>query len=309
MSEVIKSQNLDAHESIFFGRELEHIKAQTYDIQYPNLRAREMIPVSYEAGAGAQSITYQQFDAVGVARIIASYADDLPMANVLGREFTSPIRSLGTAYEYSIQEIRSAQMAGKSLDARKAEAARRANDQAVNRIGWFGDPTHGLLGMLTHPNIPAAPVANGQAGTPQWTTKTPDEILADMNGLVNGIVALTNGVEAPNTLMLPIAQYTHIATTPRSTVSDTTILDYFLKSSPFIKSVEWVAELAGAGPMGVDIMVAYERSPMKLTLEIPQDFEQFPAQEINLAFKVPCHSRIGGVVVYYPLSIAIGEDI
>ena len=57
----------------------------------------------------------------------------------------------------------------------------------------------------------------------------------------------------PNTVLLPVAQYTLIASTPRSTASDTTILEYFIQNNPFITTVDWVPELAGAGPV-VDVV-------------------------------------------------------
>lgn len=46
---------MDAGESIFFARELEYIKAKTYDIKFPQLKARELLPVEFEANAGAES--------------------------------------------------------------------------------------------------------------------------------------------------------------------------------------------------------------------------------------------------------------
>jgi hypothetical protein len=42
----MKTYRLDAAESAFFERELDHIKAQTYDIKYPMLKARQFVPVS-----------------------------------------------------------------------------------------------------------------------------------------------------------------------------------------------------------------------------------------------------------------------
>jgi hypothetical protein len=310
MAEVIQSVNLDANETSFFARELEHIKTRTYDVVYPELKALSLIPVSTEAGPGAESITYRQYDQLGVAKIISNYADDLPRADVKGKEFTAPVRSIGESYGYNIQEIRAASMTGKPLEQRRANAARRANDQLVNKIAFFGDTTSGLGGLLSNTNIPIVNVPNdGTGSSTLFKNKTPDQILRDMNNLVNGVFSLTNGVETPDTLVLPIEQFTYISSTPRSANSDTTILDYFLKNNPLIKRVEWANELKGAGVGGVDVMVAYKRDPDKLTLEIPQPFEQFPVQEKGLEFVVPCHSRVGGVIVYYPLSIAFGEGI
>ena len=98
--------NIDAQESVFFDRELEYIKSQSYDVKFPQLKAKTLIPVSTEAGPGASTITYRAYEGYGVAKIIASYADDLPRADVGGKEFTSNVRSLGDSYGYNVQEIR-----------------------------------------------------------------------------------------------------------------------------------------------------------------------------------------------------------
>lgn len=314
--EKIVSINLDANETAFFARELEFIKARSYDVIYPELKAIQLIPVSSEAGQGAETITYQQFDQVGIAKIIANYADDLPRADIVGKEFTAKVRSIGASYGYSIQEIRAAQFANRNLVQRKANAARRANDQTVDRIGWKGDATHGLIGFLTNPNITAAEVqVGGTTATKVWSTKNPDEILKDLNDAVTDIVELTNGVEVPDTILLPIAQYAHIQKTRLAAGTDTTILQFFLANNPSITRVEWVTQLKGLDPLPSgdsgpkDVMVVYKRSPDKLTFEIPQAYEQFPAQERNLEFVIPVHSRCGGVLIYYPLSVSVVEGI
>ena len=53
--------NLDANESIFFARQLEHIMAETYDVDFEANRVREFVPVSHRAGPGAQSITWYAY--------------------------------------------------------------------------------------------------------------------------------------------------------------------------------------------------------------------------------------------------------
>lgn len=52
----------DANEALFFARQLEHIKARTFDVKYPGLNGLRVLPVSTEAGAGAETITYEQYD-------------------------------------------------------------------------------------------------------------------------------------------------------------------------------------------------------------------------------------------------------
>jgi hypothetical protein len=301
--------HLDAAETAFFNRELESIKSKTYDVKYPELKARRLFPVSFEAGPGAESIVYQQYDQVGMAKIIASYADDLPRADIVGREFTARIKSLGASYGYNVQEIRNARQAGKPLQARKANAAKRAIMQLENRIAYFGDAATGLVGFLSNPNVTRTVAAAGVSTSTTFALKTPDEILSDLNAAANFVVESTNGVEIPDTLLLPLEQFNHINDTPRSAQSDTTILQHFLKNNQYIKTVEWVNELDAAGTGGADVMIAYRRDPDALTLEIPQDFEQFPEEARGLEFIVACHQRMGGVLIYYPMSVNIVEGI
>ena len=304
--------------TMFFQRELEHIKGNTYDVVMAPLRAFDLIPTDSTAGQGAESITYQQYDMTGMAKIIADYGDDLPRSDVKGKEFTARVKSVGNSYGYSLQEIRAAQMAGKPLQQRKANAATRAQREEWNRIAFYGDAEHGLQGWLSNPNIPSDAVENdGDGDSTNWDDKTPEQILRDMNDLVNGVVELTNGAEQPDTLLLPIAKYTKIVSTRADSGTDTTIADYFLQNNPFINSLEWSNEITAdqraanmaEDPFTGEIMIAYRRDPDAITLEMPQMFEQLPVQERGLEFVVPCHSRIAGVLIYYPLSMAIGEGI
>lgn len=301
--------NLDAGQSVFFDRELESVKSQSYDVQFPELKAKRLIPVSSDAGSGASSITYQSYEGYGIAKIIASYADDLPRADIGGTETTAKVKSCGSSYGYSVQEVRESQMAGKNLPSRKATQAREMIERLEDKIAWLGDAKHGLVGLL---NVAGSQtytvIADGTGTVTTWADKTPKQILRDMNGLVTQVVVTTLGIESIDTILLPIEQYRLINTEAKSDDSETTILQYFLKNNPGI-SVEWVNAVKGAGTAGADVMLGYKRDPRKLTLEIPQMFEQFPVQEKNLEYTVPCHSRIAGILAYYPLSIIKGEGI
>lgn len=307
-----RSMNLDAAGDVFFARQLEFVQSKIYEFEYPELKAYQYIPINYNIPAGAEYVTATGFQSVGRARIINSYADDLPEAGVLGTQLTNPVVSIGTSYRYSHQEIRAAQFANLALPTRLAEAARRANDQKVNDLAISGSNTDGvqMYGLTNNPNVPTVTVpADGTGGNTEWSFKSAEQILRDMNLVVNQIVVNSNGVERPNTLLLPLAQYTLVASTPRSPNSDMTILQYFLLNNPFITVVDWLPQLAGAGVGGVDVMIAYERNENKLAMQIPLPFTQYAPQERNLEFVIPCESRFGGVVIYYPLSIIVGEGI
>lgn len=301
---------IDAEESIFFLRELEQIKARSYDVKYAALKARTLIPVSREAGAGAESITYEQYDQVGMFQIVANYADDLPTSDIKGKEFTVKVKSLGGSYRYSLQEVRASIMAGKPLQQRKADATRRAHLQKENRLAFFGDAACGFNGFLNHPSVPIVTnPADGAGASTTFASKSADFIIRDLNSLTHSIVSLTKDVEQPDTLLLPVTIGNFLKATPRSSTSDTSILAYFLGNNGYVSGVEVLNELETAGVGGLKRGMAYRRSPDAVTMEVPQDFEQLPPQEKGLAFMVPCHARYGGVIFYYPLSAAYMDGL
>lgn len=311
LNKSVFDMRMDARESAFFARELEFVKKKTFDTKFKPLKFMSLLPVSTEADNAAEEITFRSFTAYGIAKIIADYSEDLPVADVLGDETTVKVKSVGMAFKYSIQEIRRSQREGRRLDARRAEAARRSINQKLNSIAWSGDADYSIQGFLSYPGITEYTVPNDGTGTTKtWSTKTPDQIVRDMVGMVTAVVATTNGVEDPDTMILPIEQFELISTTRMTGNTDTTIMKYFLDNNPHIKSIEWLPELNNAGAGGsIDRMMVYSKSDDNVTFELPQPIEQFAPQEQNLAFKVSLHSRTAGVIVYFPLSVAFGDGI
>lgn len=303
--------------SVFFARELDHVKAQSYDVEYPELTALNLFPISSEADAGAETITYYTYDKSGLAKVIDNYSTDLPRADVNGKPSLAIVKSIGDSYGYSAQEMRASRMAGKSLDARKAESARYQIDALTNQIAWRGDEESGLMGVLSAgQNIPLYAVTAGNGGKTKWTEKTADEILSDINGMAKQVAKVTKNVERPDTLCVPAEVYMDISTR-RIPDTTATVLSFILEHAPYIKNVVSTAELdadsvdtnpyaKAQGGQGVAFL--FKNDKRKLSLENPMPFYQYPLQVHNLETVIPCEARTAGVIVYYPLSclIAVG---
>ena len=305
---IESSGRFDTNESVFFARQLESIKAQSYDVKRAKLNALEIFPVSTSTPEGATTITYRQYDSVGSAKIIANYANDLPRADVSGKEFTSPIRSIGISYGYNMQEIRSAQFAGVPLSEKKMRAAQRAHEELINRLAWSGDTEHGLPGFMTNANIPAYTVpADGTGVSKLWNTKTPDLIIRDIHGIINQVQTQSKGIHRATTVLTPLEQYAYISSTPRSATTDTNILQFVTANNPGV-TFKAVIELDAFGG-GLDRIVAGEFSADNMQLEICMSFRQYSPQLNGMEFVVPCESRFGGVICEYPLAFAIGDSI
>lgn len=303
------SGRFDANESMFFARQLEAIKAQTYDVKRANLNALQLMPVSTDVPEGATTITYRQYDTVGMAKVIANYANDLPRADVTGKEFTSNIRSIGNAFGYNTQEIRSAIFAGVNLPARKAMAATRAHQEKINALAFTGDADHGLPGLISNANVPEVTLAaDGTGSSKTFASKTADKIVRDVNSLINKIISQSKGVHRATEVWMPVEQYALIATTQNSTASDTTILQFLQQVHPGV-TFRQVVELDGAGASAADRMYAIENSRDNWAIEIPMMMKMYSPQQKGLEFEVPVESRFGGVIIEYPLSMAFCDGV
>ena len=285
---------------LFLARELETILARAFETQFADIRYQNILPVSSEVGEGSDSFTYRIFDAQGKMSVIQDKGSDLPRADVLRKEVTHPVRSLGASFAYSIQETRAAAtIPGMNLEQRRANAVRRAYEEAVQDIAYFGDAASGMDGFFNNSNVDKI-VPN------KWfdgASTTPDEMLEILNEAATRIVGGSNQKEAPNTLLVPYNVFRIISTTARSSTSDSTVMEFFLRTNPFIRAIEPINDLeAGKSVLTKDRIVAYDRSPEKVQLHLPKTLEFLPPVRQNLEFSVAAHARVGGVSLYYPKS-------
>ena len=297
-------------DGIFLARELDYVKARAYDVKYTALSGMQVVPVVTDTPSWAETITYRMWDQVGMAKIIANYADDLPRVDVFGKEFSSPIRTLGDAYGYNLQEIEAARGTGKPLDAMKARVARNMIDRKLNNIIWTGDEDSGLQGAITHPNITHEAVADGASGDTSWDTKTGVEMY---NDVANGIASVANGsmqMHRANRVVLPGAKLTKLQTTFFDVAGTDGRTAYSALAANF-PGVTFVTaeELRGIAAGDTDAMFVGEFTAENMAHEFVQPFRQLPPQARNLEWVINCLARTGGVVVRYPLAFTVLEGI
>lgn len=292
----------------FLERELNHVMVTAYDRRYPDLIGRQLIHVNTEVAAGMKTFTWKEYDRVGIAQLVSSDGTDMPMADVSGVEYSGKIDYYQLGYKYDLMEILAAQNANRPLDVQKATAARLGHETRIDQGIFFGDPVTGMKGMLNQPNAQDYTIPQGDSGHTQWVQKTADEIIADVNGAINKVKGASDNVYSVNTVLLPVEQYAHIASIPRSTRSDTTVLEFLQKVHPGVRFVEsWRCK--GAGEAKSDRMLAYNDSPDVADFILAMEFRQEPGQWDGIIHKVPCLSGFGGVRLIHPLSWCYADGI
>tara|TARA_B100001758_G_scaffold166633_1_gene143887 strand:+ start:69 stop:974 length:906 start_codon:yes stop_codon:yes gene_type:complete len=285
---------------LFLDRQLEYIRPQIFEVEYADIKYPTILPVTAEAGPGAQTFTYRIMDATGDFKLISDAADDLPRADVSQTEKSINIRSFGGSFGYTVQELRAAQMANLSLEQRRASAVRRAYEEKVESVAMFGEGSVALSGFFNNATVDVI------SGNKWFSTSgvTAAEMLEILNQGVTAIISGSNMKEQPDTILMPYEDYNTVSTTRNSDSSDVTVLEYFLRTNPFIRNVEPINQLAAANSsLAKNRMVVYKRDPQKVQLHIPQPLELFPPQQRGLEFIVPAHARVGGTAIYYPKSV------
>lgn len=298
--------HLDDAQTIFFKRQLEEIDGQLYDIKYAKLEALELVSPK-PLNPGANTYTYRMFDHRGMAVMTANYADGSPRSDVNGTETTVPVFPVRASFGYNVQEIRAAALAGQPLDAMKAMSCRRSINEKLNLVALLGDAEWGLIGLFNQASTNAYTVpATGTGSSKLWSTKTADQVLTDLFGIVDLIPTNTKEVENAKRLLMPYSLLRLINRMRVSTVSDTTVLQFFKMQRPNIE-VRGALYLDTAGASGVSRIMAYDPDRVNLEWLLPVPFESFPPQLKGLEYVIECHARVGGVVVRYPLTICYAD--
>lgn len=304
----ILNYHCDASENIFLRRELEHVRANTYKIEYPDMMGRVLVPIDHSVGTGQEIFTFNTLQSFGTSRVGGGYSDHAPRVDVKISDESQRIIPIVNAYGYSFQEVRNSIEAGRSLPQLRAQTARDVMEQDINQLLLIGSTIESISGLFTLSGTTTHTFANGTLGSPLWSLKTSLEKLIDLHAMGNQIVEDTKQVERPDTLVLPLTAFNHINQTVMGDGNGKTIMAQFLENDVNIKNVEASFELEGNANWGASArrMVAYKKDATKLQGVIPQEFEQFAPQAQGFETIVNCHARYGGIELSKPKSVCYG---
>lgn len=233
-----------------------------------------------------------------------------------------PMRLWGAEVKYTVPELVKAQKLGTPIDVQKVEAMNLKRNMDLDQLVYFGDSTLGFGGLINSSSAvgSVSNVANGAASAPQWTTKTPDEILKDVNEILTAAWQASGWAVMPNRLLLPPAQYGYIAAKMVSSAGNQSVLTYLLENNICTKSgtkleilpLKWLIGAGSGGTPGqlgtVDRMVAYHKDkkyvqyPMTELLRTPLEYRSL--------FQITTYwCRFGQVEFRYGVTAAYRDGI
>ena len=99
-----------------------------------------------------------------------------------------------TTMRIRFTDMMRAQVTGRSLDKMLSDGVRLVYDKHMDANVYVGLSQYGSSGLVNNPDITAATADAGVGGSTQWSSKTPQEILKDINDAINAVwrlVAMT----------------------------------------------------------------------------------------------------------------------
>lgn len=302
----------DAQALTFVQGQAMRINRQVYETRYPDWDFSRLVYVDTSGGPWDQGVITYSSDESGKAQFITGYAKDMPFADVSQSQELRRHQLLGIGYQYNIEEVNAAiQLPTGSLPARRATAARKVYMKKMYDIvltgasekGWGGLINYGGVGSTTAP-------ADGTGSVTFWVdedgvgTKTPAQIVRDINIALQGIYLSTNTVEMADTLLLPVEAYNYLAQTPYSAVTMDTILSFVQRTNIYTQTtgqpltIRAVRELGTAGAGGTGRLVAYKNDAETVRLHLPMPHQFLPVYQDGWAnWVIPGIFRTGGIEV------------
>lgn len=302
----------------FLVRQASLIEPQVYAMRYQEIQYANLIPVDTSAPEWIQSVTYYSMDAVGQAQWFNGNAQDVPKVELTREKFETGVSMAAIGYGYNLEELGTAQLLGINLTTDKANVARRVAEEKIDAVAFAGDAQKGLTGLVnaSTPTATTAP-ADGTGSATTFASKTPDQILRDINGQLTGIFSGTLGAEIADTILLPYSVLLDLSTRRIDSVNQTTILEWVERNNIYTRTTGQPLTIRGvfgyldtAGASSTKRMVAYRRSPEVLKMHLPMPFRFLPVWQTGpVRYDVPGIFRVGGVDIRRPKAVRYLDGI
>lgn len=277
-----------------------------------------------QAGGGwvdyvsAMSVAYGITGGAGSSPVQAGGANGLPIVQAAVDKGIYKAHTFALALRVMFQDMQRSNFIGRSIDQLLQDGVRMSFDKHQDENIYVGLEEYGTTGLINNPDATESTVADGASGNGNWVTKTPAEILNDINTAL-----VTTWAQAgydrsaiPNHILIPYEEYNYILTTPVTSLATETIYDYVLKNNVaakeggglFIGATAWCK---GAGTGGTDRMVVYVNHErfVKADELVPLSRIMSAPNVANVCYDTAYMANLSEVEVFYPQTITYWDQI
>ena len=137
----------------------------------------------------------------------------IPRTTIDIGKFVSPLDLLTYEVAYTIPELKSAELTGRPIDSQMLTGMNLKHQMDMDQLVYIGDSNvSGSTGLVNSDTVitNVANVATGAGGGLTWASKSPEEILADVNELLVSVWAATGYAEPPTKLLIAPGPFGYI---------------------------------------------------------------------------------------------------
>lgn len=303
--------------------DLKEIERVLYTPKEHELKLRQIVRVNTSFQPYATSIGYRWYSREGSAKILAmgAHAKDIPFVDESGGESVRKVYKIVSGVRYTQEELMAIQASrtlgngpNVSLELLRVETARKKVADTENILGFVGDATYNIKGLLNHADIVAEDVAVGATGSGDpakrlWSNKTPKEKLAD---IVKGKQSVRQGgLFNPDVLVLPPGQF-DMLDLPYSDTTTMTLKQWIQSQGLGVTRILEAKELEKTynGFSTVDCFLMMDSSPEVAELAVTQDIQILPPlYDILRGSEQAVYESTAGVIIRHPKALYVGKGI
>ena len=191
-------------------------------------------------------------------------------------------------------------------------------DKVIDRNVYRGFTRTSSTGLVNNPDVmrtTALPHTSGGSDT-QWSQKTADEILRDINTIISAVWSANDCASdaLPNHILIPVEQFGQLVTRKVSDDSERSILTYVLENNItarqgrqlIISPCKWCS---GIGTDSSDRMVVYMNQVDRICFNLTQPLRRFTPENTKLSVRIPYFAQFSEVRFLYPTTVRYMDGI
>lgn len=295
-----------------------NIETRVYQRRYPAFNYAAHVPVVTEGQPWAIGTTFFTVDTAGEAKFLSGAGTDMPFNQVTRDQASHDFAMIGSGWEWNLEEINQAALYGVNLNDTKAMSAADKVERLLNDIAMRGSTEKNWTGLLNSTIVARTDAAaTGTGSSTFWASKTVDQILADINGVLSSVRTNTSEVEWADTLRMPPDAFRDLATR-RMGAGDgfMTVLEFIRRNNIYTAEtgqaldIQPLREARNASQNGGGRLVAYRKDPEVVRFHLPMPRRVLaPRQKSIMGFETGIIARTGGTEIRLPGAFAYLDEI
>lgn len=223
--------------------------------------------------------------------LVGGATDVLPMVQANVNKDIFKVFTWAQAMKIPFVDSQKFQTIGRSIDSILDKGIRLNYNKSIDQLVYRGFTNVGITGLVNNVNVVAEMAPVGTSGNTEWSTKTVDEILWDINKAITEAWAASEYDDSAmaNHILLPPNKYAYLVSTRIGTSGDENILSYLLKNNMAaqqnkkldIYPCRWCS---GAGTSNKDRMVVYVNDKDFTYFDLPVPLTRAMTQPSALQF-------------------------